>query len=122
MEALEAMEVERGTRAWHGVAIERAKANGVPIYTIAQGEAIGHRDMLEQLEGISKATGGESFAIEKPSEIGRVFEKVSQDLTHGYLLLFQPPPAEGPAMRPIQVIVNGQRGLKVRAREGYYPE
>ncbi|HEY2842964.1 MAG TPA: VWA domain-containing protein, partial [Bryobacteraceae bacterium] len=43
-------------------AIQRAKANGVPIYTIAQGQAIGHRDMLDQLAGISKATGGEAFA------------------------------------------------------------
>ncbi len=103
-------------------AIQRAKANGVPIYTIAQGEAIGHRDLLEQLAGISKATGGESFAIEKPSEIGRVFDKVSEDLTHGYLLSFQPPAAEDPAWRPIQVMVSGPRGLKVRAREGYYPE
>ena len=103
-------------------AIQRAKANGVPIYTIAQGEAIGHRDLLEQLAGISKATGGEAFAIEKPSEIGRVFDKVSEDLTHGYLLSFQPPPAESPALRPIQVVISGSRGLKVRAREGYYPE
>jgi Ca-activated chloride channel family protein len=103
-------------------AIQRAKAIGVPIYTIAQGEAIGHRDLLEQLEGISKATGGVAFAIEKPSEIGRVFDKVSEDLTHGYLLTFQPPPSASPAWRTIQVVVSGPRGLKVRAREGYYPE
>lgn len=102
-------------------AIQRAKANGVPIYTIAQGEAIGHPELLEQLKGISKATGGEAFAIEKPSEIGRVFDKVSEDLTHGYLLSFQAPPSENPNVRPIQVVV-GRRGLKVRAREGYYPE
>jgi VWFA-related protein len=103
-------------------AIQRAKANGVPIYTIAQGEAIGHKDLLEQLAGISKATGGEAFAIEKPSEIGRVFDKVSEDLTHGYLLSFQPPPADNAEYRPIQVVIGGQRRLKVRAREGYYPE
>jgi Ca-activated chloride channel family protein len=102
-------------------AIQKAKANGVPIYTIAQGEAIGHKDLLEQLAGISKATGGEAFVIDKPSEIGRVFDKVSEDLTHGYLLSFQPAPSEKPAWRPIQVVVRG-RGLKVRAREGYYPE
>jgi hypothetical protein len=78
--------------------------------------------LLEQLEGISKATGGEAFAIEKPSEIGRVFDKVSEDLTHGYLLSFQPPASEDPAYRSIQVVVSAPRGLKVRAREGYYPE
>ena len=103
-------------------AIQRAKANGVPIYTIAQGEAIGHPDLLDQLAGISKATGGVSFAIEKPSEIGRVFDKVSEDLTHGYLLSFQPPTSESPAWRPIQVTITGPRGLKVRARDGYDPE
>jgi Ca-activated chloride channel family protein len=103
-------------------AIQRAKANGVPIYTIAQGEAIGHKDLLAQLASISKATGGESFAIEKPGEIGRVFDKVSEDLTHGYLLSFQPPASENRAWRPIQVTVKGPRGLKVRAREGYDPE
>ena len=107
-------------------AIERAKALGVPIYTIAQGEAIGQKDLLEQLESISKATGGVSFAIEKPSEIGRVFDKVSEDLTHGYLLSFQPSGqptgGESAGWRPIQLVVGGSRGLKVRAREGYYPE
>ena len=103
-------------------AIQRAKAAGVPVYTIAQGEAIGQRDLLEQLEGISKATGGVAFAIEKPGEIGRVFDKVSEDLAHGYLLSFPAPPSEDPAWRNIQVVVPGLRGLKVRAREGYYPE
>jgi VWFA-related protein len=103
-------------------AIQRAKAIGVPIYTIAQGEAIGHKDLLDQLEGISKSTGGVAFAIEKPSEIGKVFDRVSEDLTHGYLLSFQPPPSESPAWRGIQVVIGGSRGLKVRAREGYYPE
>lgn len=103
-------------------AIERAKALGVPIYTIAQGEAIGDRALLEQLESISKATGGVSFAIEKPTEIGRVFDKVSEELTHGYLLSFQPSGNETSEWRPIRVVIGGSRGLKVRAREGYYPE
>ena len=64
----------------------------------------------------------DAIAPERKAEIGRVFDKVSEDLTHGYLLSFQPPPVENPAWRPIQVTVGGPRGLKVRAREGYYPE
>lgn len=105
-----------------GTAIQRAKSIGVPIYTIAQGEAIGHKDLLDQLEGISKATGGVAFAIEKPSEIGRVFDTVSEDLTHGYLLYFQPLPSENSVTRTIQVVVSGSRGLKIRARAEYSPE
>jgi VWFA-related protein len=103
-------------------AIQRAKAAGVPVYTIAQGEAIGQKDLLEQLQSISKATGGVAFVVEKPSEIGRVFDKVSEDLAHGYLLSFQAPPSENPDWRAIQVGIAGSRGLKVRARDGYYPE
>jgi len=103
-------------------AIQRAKAAGVPVYTIAQGEAIGQKDLLEQLQSISKATGGVAFVVEKPSEIGRVFDKVSEDLAHGYLLSFQAPPSENSDWRAIQVGIAGSRGLKVRARDGYFPE
>ncbi len=103
-------------------AIQRAKGVGVPVYTIAQGEALLHPDYLKQLEGISKATGGEAFKIQNPNEIGAVFEKVSEDLAHGYLLSFQPNAVEGHVWHPIEVGVRGARGQKVRAREGYYPE
>jgi VWFA-related protein len=102
-------------------AIQRAKGVGVPVYTIAQGEALLHPDYLKQLEGISKSTGGEAFKIQNPNEIGAVFEKVSEDLAHGYLLSFQPFFVEGHVWRPIEVGVR-TKGQKVRARDGYYPE
>jgi VWFA-related protein len=102
-------------------AIRRAKAAGVPIYTIAQGEALTHPAFLNQLTGISKATGGVSFAIREPREIRSVFERVSQDLTHGYLFAFQPAPAQDHEWHSIEVVVKS-KNVKVRAREGYYPE
>ncbi len=103
-------------------AILRAKATGVPVHTIAEGEALASPAYLKQLSDLSKATGGESFAIKDSSEIGAVFEKVSEDLAHGYLLVFQPTAADDHAWRPISVQIRGARGSKVRAREGYYPE
>ena len=103
-------------------AIQRAKVAGVPVYTIAQGEAVTHPAFLKQLAGISKATGGVSFVIREPKEIRGVFEHVSEDLMHGYLLEFQPPPAHDRAWRSIGVMVKGSKNLKVRAREGYYPD
>ena len=102
-------------------AIQRAKSAGVPIYTIAQGQALTRPAFLKQLDGISKATGGVSFAIRDPKEIRGVFERVSQDLTHGYLFAFQPPPAHDRAWHSIEVVVKS-KNRKVRAREGYYPE
>jgi VWFA-related protein len=102
-------------------AIERAKAAGIPVYTIAQGNALSHPESLKQLAAISKATGGVSFAIHGPNEIRGVFEKVAADLTHGYLLVFQPAPAEDHSWRTIE-IGPGSKRYKIRARDGYYPD
>ena len=103
-------------------AIQRAKSAGVPVYTIAQGAAVRSPAFLKQLADISRATGGVSFVIREPKEIRGVFEHVSEDLMHGYLLEFQPPPAHDHDWRRIAVTVPGSKNLKVRAREGYYPE
>jgi VWFA-related protein len=103
-------------------AVRRSKAAGVPLYTIAQGDALADRNLVKQLENVSKATGAVSFTIRTPEEISEVFEHVARDLTHGYLLAFQPPPGEDNAWRPIEVTLRPSRGRKVRAREGYYPD
>jgi VWFA-related protein len=104
------------------VAMLRAKSSGIPIYTIAQGSALNSPPLLKQLSTVSKATGGVAFAIHGPAEIREVFETVSEDLMHGYLITFQPPSAEGHNFHPIEVTLSGAKGRKVRAREGYYPD
>jgi hypothetical protein len=103
-------------------AVLRAKTTGVPIYTVAQGAALHHGDLVKELEGVSQATGGLAFTIRTASEIGRVFDAILQDLMHGYFLAFQPPVAGTNGWRPIEVVLGSPRGRKVRAREGYYPE
>jgi VWFA-related protein len=101
------------------IAIARAKAAGVPIYTIAQGAALDRPKLLDQLAGMANSTGGLPFAIRDPAEILKVFESVSRDLTHGYLLTFQPPPEESSGWHSIKVALTAARGRTVRAREGY---
>jgi Ca-activated chloride channel family protein len=103
-------------------AIQRAKGAGIPVYTIAQGEALSHPDLLKQLADVSRATGGSAFVIHNAAEVRGVFEKISQDLQHGYFFLFQPAPAEGQEWRSIDVRVRASGAFKIRAREGYYPE
>jgi hypothetical protein len=103
-------------------AILRAKTVGVPVYTIALGDALEDKELVRQLGSVAKATGGEAFAVQNPSEIPAVFESVARDLAHGYLLAFQPPPGDDHAWRPLEVVLRSSRGRKVRAREGYYPE
>jgi Ca-activated chloride channel family protein len=103
-------------------AIRRAQAAGAPIYTIAQGAALFTPEFLKQLTSLSRSTGGVQYAIHSPGEIRSVFEKVSQDLMHSYSFAFRPVPSNGIDFRPIQVQVRGSQRLKVRAREGYYPQ
>ncbi len=103
-------------------AVLRAKRAGVPIYTIAQGYATRSRALLKELGDVAQATGGLAFTIQSATEIRNIFDRVLQDLFHGYLLGFQPPSAEDRAWRSIQVLLHGQAGLKIRARGGYYPE
>ncbi|MEO5922566.1 MAG: VWA domain-containing protein [Bryobacteraceae bacterium] len=102
-------------------AIERAKVAGIPVYTIAQGEASTNSELVRQLAEISTATGGASFRVRNPDDMADVFEKIAEDLAHGYLLYFQAPTAEDHAWREIHVVVGGQKDLRIRAREGYYP-
>ncbi len=103
-------------------AVLKAKAAGIPIYTIAQGQALSDADLLKHLSAVSGATGGMAFKIRDPKEIRGVFESVSQDLAHGYLLAIRPRPGESRGWRNITVTLKNPRRRIVRAREGFYSE
>jgi Ca-activated chloride channel family protein len=105
-----------------GIAVRRAKAAGIPVYTVAQGEALRNPAFVDQLAAVSKSTGAQSFIIHEPREIKGVFDKVSEDLSHGYLLMLQPEATDDPAWRVLDLELRGVKGAKIRSREGYYPE
>ncbi len=102
-------------------AMNRAKHEGVPVYTIAQGDAVDD-SIAAELGGLAAATGGLSFAIRRPEEIRGVFDHISRDLRHGYLLAFQPPPDTLHKWRSLSVTLRSRNGNSVRARQGYYPD
>jgi Ca-activated chloride channel family protein len=104
------------------VSIERAKSSGIPIYTIVEGAGLEEQKLMGELARISQATGGSQFPIHRLSDIAPVFEKVSQELMHGYLLAFQPSPGNNHEWRPIEVVPEERKGLQIRAREGFYVE
>ncbi len=103
-------------------AVTRAKRAGVPIYTVAQGEALKSPALVRQLKDMAKATGGIAYEVRKTSDVDEVFEDISNDLRNSYLLSYKPPPTADPKWRPIQVALTGVKDYKVRAKEGYYPE
>lgn len=100
-------------------AIERARREAIPVYTVAQGEALRARNLIETLETIARSTGGLAFKVRKPAEIDEAFSEISRDLTASYLLAFKPRPGSG-EWRPLAVSVRGRKNVQVRCRDGYF--
>jgi Ca-activated chloride channel family protein len=103
-------------------ALSRVKKLGIPIYSIAEGEAVTSPALSRGLKDISQVTGGVPYTVKKPKDVETVFQDISEDLQHGYMLTYKPPLAQGFGWRKIQLVVNGQKDYRLRAREGYLPE
>jgi VWFA-related protein len=99
--------------------MQRMRAVGLPVYTVAQGQALQSQSLMKELADLSTGTGGLPYAVAQGSEMAPVFERIAQDLAHGYLLAFTPEPSSRTGWRRIDVVVKSDRQLKVRAREGY---
>ena len=104
--------------------VRTIKRVGIPVYTVSQGLALDSKLLLERLSEISEATGGVSFTIRNPEEIGEVFSAIVQDLKHLYLLGYYPPAtinSNRQGWRRIQVLVPRHKNMQVRAKGGYLP-
>lgn len=103
-------------------ALSRVKKLGIPVYSIAQGEAVSNAALSRGLKEISQITGGVPYTVKKPKEVEPVFADISEDLQHGYLLTYKPPAVQGFGWRKISLVLNGPKDYRVRSREGYLPE
>ena len=103
-------------------ALSRVKKLGIPIYSIAEGEAVQSPALSRGLKEISQFTGGVAYTVKKPKDVEAVFQDISEDLQHGYMLTYKPPAAHGFGWRKIQLVLNDQKDYRLRAREGYLPE
>ncbi len=104
------------------VSITRARIAGIPIYTIAQGEALRSSSLMAQIRQISMGTGGWPYTIRNSREIDECFMKIAQDLQNTYMLAYQAPPGEDNKWRTIQVIIKGVKNPRIRAKQGYFPK
>jgi VWFA-related protein len=100
-------------------ALRRARREAIPVYCLAQGEALRAAKLMDTLERIAESTGGNAFRLQKLSRIDEIFEEISRDLAASYLLAYKPRPGAG-EWRPIQVRVPQRKGARVRCREGYF--
>ncbi len=104
--------------------VELAKKSGIPVYTVAQGEAEHSAPLMNRLKEIARLTGGKAYGAKDAHQAVRIFEDVSAELQHTYLLSYHPPDSKDDSWRHIQVSLTGSKEYKdyvVRSKEGYFP-
>ena len=105
--------------------VERAKRSGIPLYTVAEGEARASHGLVDRLKEIARLTGGKTYGAKDAHEAARIFEDITAELQHTYLLAYRPPETKDDEWRQIQVSLAGgakdYRDCTVRSKEGYYP-
>ncbi len=94
---------------------------GIPLYVIAQGEALRQPNLLKILEELAATSGGIPFRLYKPDKIGDIFSEISRNLEHTYLLAWKPPEGGGNSWHPIRISVVGAGDAVIRTRQGYWP-
>lgn len=103
-------------------AIDRAKKAGVPIYMVAQGEALASKSLIKGMREIAATTGASMYEAHKPGDVVNIFRDIVGDLQHTYLLAYRPPQGDKIKWRSIHLEITALKGYKVRAKEGYFPD
>ncbi len=103
-------------------AVTRAKKLGIPLYSVAEGEAMRSPKLKKLLEDLSENTGGMSYHVNKLDDIGNVFREIADVLQHLYMISYKPTSNPTDAKwRKISLEVKGSQDYKIRAKEGYFP-
>jgi Ca-activated chloride channel family protein len=101
--------------------LERARNTQVLIYPITLG-----RERPPLAAELAVLTGGRSFLVREADALEETFTTIAGELRQQYLLGYAAPEAASPGerrWRSIRVELAGtRRGLRVRARDGYYGE
>lgn len=104
-------------------AVMRARKLGIPLYSIAAGEALRSKNLKQVLDKLSERTGGLSYQVKESKDINTIFLDITEDLKHLYMISYHAPPAgRDQNWRSIDLMVKGLSKYRVRAREGYCPD
>lgn len=102
-------------------ALNTAYKAGVLIYVVGLKEAARDREARQVLERIAEQTGGRSFFIEDPAELGAIYASIQEELRSQYLIAYQSTSDKDPnEFRTVRVETE-RRGADVRTLAGYYP-
>jgi Ca-activated chloride channel family protein len=101
-------------------AVEYARRSSVPIYAIAIGVKGTDLEVKRELARFCTETGGNLYAIDSASQLGKIYADIENELRSQYLLGFYPAPdvKPGSKWRDVSVQVSQGRAKTIR---GYYP-
>lgn len=105
-------------------AIEAAQRADTIIYSISNrvgGFYLGRTGSPRTLKKYARTTGGTAFFPNKPQSFKKAFDAIEAQLRNQYLLSYQSSNrAREGAYRSIKITLPKKKGLRVKARKGYY--
>ncbi len=102
-------------------AIEMAQRAEVIVYTISTNISGMKLRGDKVLERLADATGGRAFFPFKIQDVANAFSEIQDELRSQYLLAYKPADLRADGhYRSIDIIAEGHKSLRVRARKGYY--
>ena len=103
-------------------AVARAQKTGIPVYVVAEGEALSSPPLMKLLRSIGEDSGGNVYEAKRLSDVAGIFQDILGSVQHTYMLAYKPPPASNTNWRAIRLSVEGLKNYRVRAKQGYFPE
>jgi Ca-activated chloride channel family protein len=102
-------------------AIEMAQRADVIVYTISTNlSGAGHHGD-KVLERIADATGGRAYVPFQITEVANAFAAIQEELRSQYAISYKPADfATDGRYRSVEILAQGQKGLRVRSRHGYF--
>jgi VWFA-related protein len=110
--------IDIGSRTTLDIAVRKAQTANAIIYSICYPNE--HQSGCGYLKGLSDPTGGRMFDLGGKTPLAEIFRTIAEELRSQYSLAFVPEnTVQDGLFRKLQVRVVG-KGLRVRARKGYY--
>jgi VWFA-related protein len=102
-------------------AIDMAQRADVIVYTISTNLSSAGHHGDKVLERIADATGGRAYVPFQLNEVANAFAAIQEELRSQYAISYKPADfiSDG-RYRSVEILAQGQKGLRVRSRHGYY--
>src|SRR5580704_2755205 len=102
-------------------AIDMAQRAEVIVYTISTNVTGTRHTGDKVLERMAEATGGRAYVPFQITEVANAFAAIQEELRSQYAISYKPADfATDGRYRSVEILAQGQKGLRVRSRHGYF--